>query len=292
MSTPTVLITDLDNTVWDWFHAWYASFSSMLERLEMISGVPASTLEPEIRAVHQRRGTSEYSHLLNELPSLLEVSGGLTPLVKYDEAIHVMNSARLANTKLYPEVQSTLQALKRQGVLIVAYTESIAYWTEWRIKHTGLDGVIDILYSAPDHDLPLGVNFEDLRTLDPDTYGLKSTDHRHVPKGAVKPNAAILLTILAECAQSSDDALYVGDSLMKDIAMAQEAGVRNAHAKYGESHQLAEYALLQRVSHWPERDVIKEQQLAVADDVVPQFVLKNGFGEILEIFEARDEAHT
>lgn len=284
MSTPTVLITDLDNTIWDWFHAWHTSFTSMLDRLEQISGVPASTLEPEIRAVHQRRGTSEYSYLLNELPSLQHAAGDTAPLVKYDEAIHEMNSARLANTQLYPGVASTLQILRNKGVLIVAYTESIAYWTEWRIKNTGLDGIIDILYSAPDHDLPLGVSFQDIRKMEPEAYGLKRTVHRHVPKGAIKPNAAILRSILADCARAPRDALYVGDSLMKDIVMAQRAGVRNAYAKYGESQHRAEYSLLQRVSHWHDSDILREPQIT-AEMVAPQFVLERGFGEILEVFE-------
>lgn len=288
MRATSIIITDLDNTLWDWFHAWYASFSAMLEHLERVSGVPVAVLEPEIRAVHQQRGTSEYSYLLNELPSLRAAAGDEEPLVKYDEAVHAMNSARRANTRLYARVKDTLLTLRDRGVLVVAYTESIAYWTEWRIKNTGLDGVIDILYSAPDHDLPLGVSFDDFRTLRPEHYGLKLTEHRHVAKGAVKPNAEILLSILSDCSKDAADAIYVGDSLMKDIAMAQEAGLRNAHAKYGESQRRAEYALLQRVSHWPDSDVSKEQRLTITGEVVPQFVLRNGFWELLEVLDVRE----
>src|SRR5882757_3611928 len=135
-SCPMVLITDLDNTLWDWFAAWHESFLAMLERLSELSGIPQEVLEAEMRTVHQLRSTSEYSNLLNELPSLVEKSGDLTPLEVFDDAIHVLNKNRKQATKLYLGVATALRQIRGRGVTIVAYTESVAYWTEWRIKHT------------------------------------------------------------------------------------------------------------------------------------------------------------
>lgn len=285
MSTKSLLITDLDNTLWDWFAAWHASFSALLTNLERLSGIPASQLEPEIRRIHQLRGTSEYSYLLNEIPSLLEASGDIDPLTRYDEAVHAQNSARIENTHLYPGVESTLLELRSRGFMVVAFTESVAYWTEWRIRHTGLDGLIDVLYSAPDHDLPTGVTFESLRRGQPDDYGLKSTEHRHIPKGEVKPSEIILRSILKDCDKTPEEAIYVGDSKMKDIAMAQSVDVTDVHAKYGEPQQRPEYALLQRVSHWPDRDVQREQHLTKSREVSPTHVLNDGFDGLLDLLD-------
>jgi phosphoglycolate phosphatase len=283
-SRPKVLITDLDNTLWDWFAAWHESFLSMLERLSELSGIPQEILEAEMQTVHQLRSTSEYSNLLNELPSLVEKSGDLTPLEVFDDAIHVLNKNRKQATKLYPGVATALRQIRGRGVTIVAYTESVAYWTEWRIKHTGLDGVIHILYSAPDHDLPSGITIEDLRRRPQDDYGLKITDHRHVPRGEVKPNAKILAAILDDLFCDPGDAVYVGDSLMKDIRMAQAADVLDVHAKYGEAQQRAEYELLRRVSHWPDEVVARERQLMLDAEVTPTIVLRHRFDEVLPIF--------
>ncbi|MDA2810664.1 hypothetical protein O4J56_08460 [Nocardiopsis sp. RSe5-2] len=47
-------------------------------------------------------------------------------------------------------MEEALGEVRRRGVPVVAYTESIAYWTEWRMRETGLDGMVDILYSSPD----------------------------------------------------------------------------------------------------------------------------------------------
>ena len=136
-TVPRVLITDLDNTLWDWFAAWHESFVGMLDRLSELSDVPRDVLETEIRAVHQLRGTSEYSNLLNELPSLSARDSDFTPLEIYDDAVHVLNHIRKKATSLYPLVKETLERLRNHGVTVVAYTESVAYWAEWRIKHTG-----------------------------------------------------------------------------------------------------------------------------------------------------------
>lgn len=285
----TLLVTDLDDTLWTWFAAWHASFSGMLSTLEELSGVPQDVLVADIKAVHQKRGTTEYSHLLNELPSLKELSGDVAPMERFDPAVHALNSARKKNTRLYPGVRETLLELKRRGVAIAAYTESLAYWTSWRVQHTGLDGVIDAIYSAPDHDLPVGVSVQDLRYWgDEERYRLRRTTHRHVPAGTLKPNTEILRRILADFDRTPEETVYVGDSLMKDIAMAQDAGVHDAHAKYGEPHRQPGYDLLRQVTHWTDEAVAREKALTVNRDIVPATVLDRDFAQLLPVFQMRE----
>jgi phosphoglycolate phosphatase len=206
------------------------------------------------------------------------------PMAVYDDAIHTLNSVRKRTTSLYPGVADTLRTLRRNGVAVVAYTESIAFWTEWRIKLTGLDGIIDVLYSSPDHDLPQGVTFEDLRTRPADEYGLKATIHKHAPAGALKPDPRVLKKILADYGIDPRQAVYVGDSLMKDVAMAQHTGTLDVYARYGAAHDRSEYELLRRVSHWREEDIDRERALAEASDIAPSYTLENGFAEILDLF--------
>jgi phosphoglycolate phosphatase len=280
----SLLITDLDNTLWDWFDAWYASFSAMLHRLSELSSIPQNLLEKEIQAVHQRRGTSEYSYLLNELPSLLKKHPNEKPSEVYDEAIHVLNRERLRHTKLYIGVKETLHELRRRKVPVVAYTESVAFWSEWRIRRTGLDGLIKVMYSSPDHDFPSGVSVQQLRTLPPSAYGLRETVHKHVPPRTLKPNAQILRSILADFSASPNEAVYVGDSLMKDVVMAQELEVHDVLAQYGISHDREGYELLRRVSHWTPEDIQREKDLSVQPTVSPTYTLADGFSQLLSMF--------
>ena len=282
-----LLITDLDNTLWDWFEAWYESFSALLDGLVALSGVDRAVLEEQIRTVHQLRGTTEYSNLIREIPALVAAAAPHDPFEVFDAALHAQNSMRKDTTCLYPGVSQSLRALKHAGVRIVAYTESGAYWTEWRIRHTGLDGVIDVLYSSPDHDLAAGIQMADLRTghYDESTYGLRATKHLHVPQGVLKPNGEILSSILGEERCDPADAVYVGDSLMKDIAMAQSVGVLDIHAQYGLAQSRASYDLLRRVTHWSDQDVAREKELARPHgSVVPTLVCHERLSEALPVF--------
>ncbi len=147
--TISVLITDLDNTLYDWVEVWYQSFRAMLDRVVEASGVPEEILLSEIKAVHQKHGTSEYAFLLEELPSLQAKHPVLDIPGIYSEAIHSYRRARKEHLKLFPRVEETLRTIKARGCTIVAYTESMAFYTnyspsgedrEWSIMVIPADG--------------------------------------------------------------------------------------------------------------------------------------------------------
>ena len=79
--------------------------------------------------------------------------------------------------------------------------------------------------------------------------------------------------------------MYVGDSLMKDVAMAQAVGAIDVLAEYGVSVNREGYELLRRVSHWTEADIERERQLAASPTVIPRYVLKQQFSELLDIVD-------
>jgi phosphoglycolate phosphatase-like HAD superfamily hydrolase len=282
----SLLVTDLDNTLWDWFEIWYGSFSALLEKVVSISRIPQAELEPEIRKLHQKRGTSEYSYLIGELAPLRTLHGENADLqVIYADAFEAAREARENVMRLYPGVLETLTAIHEQGTVIAGYTESLAFVTAARVKKLGLDGVIDVLYSPPDHDFPDGVSAADLRRQDDSSaYELQHTEHRHTPPGHLKPSPDVLKGIVKELANGNAVA-YVGDSLMKDIAMAQDVGVLDVYAEYGQVQNLPEYALLQRVSHWTEADVQREREIKERPHVEPSYSLVKSFAEILQFFE-------
>ena len=164
----------------------------MLNTLVTQSGVPASQLEAEIRTIHQRHGTSEYSYLIEDIPSLqaMHPTGDLRTI--YHDAIEAYGEARRTTLTLYPGVRHTLEEIKRAGSRIVAYTESLSYVTAQRIRKMDLDGLIDVLYSPADHDFPPGVSANDLRSFPEEKYAPKLTRMEHTLPGELKPNPARL----------------------------------------------------------------------------------------------------
>lgn len=279
----TVVITDLDNTLFDWFSQWHQSFRAMLDSLVSASGVAEDVLLAEIQKVHQRHGTSEYAFLIEEIESLQKKFPGEDLIAKFDDAIHAYRKARNKYLRLYPGVMTTLKSLRKRGCLIVGYTESMAFYSNFRTQRLGLDGVLDYLYSPPDHDLPKDLTHDQIRKFPPEHYKLNQTIHRYTPKDELKPNPQLLLDIIDDIGGRPDQTLYVGDNLRKDVQMAQVVGVHDIHAAYGTAHKREEYELLVSVTHWPQEDVQKEQHIE-ATKVQPSVTLEHGLWELLDKF--------
>jgi phosphoglycolate phosphatase len=276
------IITDLDNTLYDWFEFWYASFQAMLDVLVMESGVPQEAVEPEIRMIHQKYGTSEYSALIQELPCLRKKFPAEDLPKRFCAAIDAYRKARKETLRLYPTVGETLKVLKQRGVRVVGYTESRAYHAAYRVRRLGLDGVMDILYSPTDHALPPDISPTDLRTRPSADYEFKVTKHHHTPEGEVKPNPHLLKTIIADVGAVPERTAYVGDSPMKDVVMAQQAGVLDIFARYGVAVDRPGYDLLRRVSHWPQTAADEEK---VFQPPNPTLTLHTQFSEILDLLD-------
>jgi phosphoglycolate phosphatase-like HAD superfamily hydrolase len=282
----TVLVTDMDNTLFDWLEMWYAAFGAMLDRLVADSGVPREQLEDELFAIHQRHGTTEYAFAIQELPSLrARHPPGELP-ARYAAAIEAYRTMRRRTLALYPGVLDTLRAIRAAGTLVVAYTESRAYYADYRVRALDLDGALDYLYSLPDHALPEGRTASEIRRYPPEHYRLRQTIHRHTREGAWKPDASVLLGILGDVGAEPAEAIYVGDSLVKDVAMAQAASVVDVFARYGDVRGRPGYALLRRVTHWSPAMMARSEGLREAD-IRPTHVLTGGFAELMAQIDFR-----
>ncbi len=280
----SVVITDLDNTLFDWFEVWHSSFSAMLAVIVNKSGLSERTLLPEIKAIHQQHGTSEYAFLIENIPSLRAKHPNEDLTKVYAEAIEAFRGARRTTLRRFAGVKKTLERLKGQGVLVVGYTESMAFYTGYRIRKLELDGLLDYLYSPKDHDLPDGLAADQIRKYPTEQYEFKKTVHRLTPPNEFKPNPKLLLDIIEDVGADPKEVVYVGDNLYKDVRMAQEAGVVDVHANYGTAHTRDEYKLLVDVTHWTDKEVQFEQDLK-NHDVNATLSLNEGFYQILDWFD-------
>jgi FMN phosphatase YigB (HAD superfamily) len=203
------LITDADNTLFDWVDIWYRSFTAMLSKIEEITKIPQEELYYSISKIHQQHGTSEYSFLIEEIPVLRERYGSRAAH-ELAPAIDAFRSARRDALRLYPGVMPALRTLKANGIITVSYTESTSFYVNYRFRKLELDRVIDYLYSPPDHPIPYE-NISALRKYPNENYLLKQTVHRHTPRGEKKPNPDILLCILSDIGVRPEEAVYIGD---------------------------------------------------------------------------------
>lgn len=257
MANKKVLITDIDNTLFDWFTMWHRSFSAMMNATADISGISLDELLDAAKVIHQTYGTSEYAFLLEELPPLLERYGSRARICQeLRPAICAFRKARQEHMTPYPGVVDTLKKLKNSGHTVLAFSESKSYYSSYRIRELGLDGVVKTVYCPEDHALPADKT---------NTPLLGVTECYELPGEFKKPNPKILLGILKEVAHASNEVLYVGDSKSKDIRMAVDAGVDYLWFEFGAGHLLnrpEEYELLKRVSHWTKDEIEAERLLS------------------------------
>jgi len=136
--------------------------------------------------------------------------------------------------------------------------------------------------------VPRGMSVEQLRKYPAARYDLHHTEHHNTPAGELKPNKDILLSIIKHIGASPDDCVYVGDSLIKDVAMAKDAGVSDVWAKYGQSQSTAGYQLLRDVTHWTDADVEREKKIS-QNEVRPSRELPSSFSEIFELCQFGDK---
>jgi phosphoglycolate phosphatase len=144
------IITDLDDTLWDWLEMWYNSFYPYFNNIKTKFNIDNKSLEEDFKSLHQKYHTSEISFAYKELKTLNEKQKNLISFEGFDNEksiIHQYYSDKKNNLRLYEGVIETLNFLNQNGVLIIAFTESNAFFTKYRIKQLGLDGLIDSIYT-------------------------------------------------------------------------------------------------------------------------------------------------
>lgn len=274
-----LLIVDIDNTLFDWFDVWYTSFGAMLDAVLATTGIDRTVLLEEIRELHRRHATTEYTWLLHELPSI-----AMLPHVRRNEVIDAgrmaFSSAKRRTSRLYPHVLDTLARVKQSGSRIAGYTESQTFATSQRLHRFGLDGILDALYCRREHEAPRDLDLARLGNRPPDAYLPKTTRVYEMAAHRRKPDAQSLLDIVRDFGALPREVLYVGDNKVKDVYMAQQAGVHDAHAEYGQSLQRKGYDLLRAVSSWSDAEI--EAERSVAGDVLPTVVLRSDLSEIFQ----------
>jgi HAD superfamily hydrolase (TIGR01549 family) len=276
-----VVITDLDDTLYDWLTMWHAQFTAALDVVLRESKLNKDIITREWKRVHESHHTSEYAFPVEELPSLRNKYRSNRLRAIANDTFKAMQKARLESLRLFPKVLPTLQFLKERGCMIVAFTEAKSYYAGQRVRMLGLDGIIDYLYSS-EHDEMSAVARRRLNQPPYNFYELKKTIVRHTAKGLAKPNSKILQGILNDIGADPKETVYIGDKKDRDVTMAQAAGTIDVHASYGEAKDRPEYELLREVTHWTQEDVERERNTGTIE-ASPSYVIKS-FGDLCSLF--------
>lgn len=274
----SLLVTDLDNTLYDWVTFFARTFYSMVDVATKVLDVPEETLLDELREVHQRHYNTEHPYALLETRTVLAKYPGLSRARRaalLEEVFHKFNRCRDQLLILYPGVEETLRSVYSQGVAIVGHTEATVPNALFRLQKLGIDQFFDRVYApAPLVDDDLDAFFAGARV--PSTVEVT-----RLRQNERKPDPRVLFDICRGMGVEPKRTLYVGDSIARDIGMAKEAGARTAWAEYGNRYDPALWDRLVRITHWSAEDVERTQAAKERyGHTLPDVTLHESFAEI------------
>jgi phosphoglycolate phosphatase len=275
------LICDLDNTLYDWVGYFVPSLYQMVDQAILLLSCDREMLLDQLREVHQKYHNSEHPYAIletNLVQQWLKSGHDLTELEPIFRAFNLERKKRLVP---YEGVVPTMHRLRHQGIRLVAHSDSNVFGVIDRISRLQLQDFFDEIYCV-----------EGSGEKHP-TGGPYSSRYKDFPWSKIhllahedrKPNPALLSHILRASSIDIDRVAFIGDSIAKDIHMAQEAGIYSIWARYGTGFDPALYQQLVRISHWTRDDVQRENEARLAAaNTLPDFICAVGFHEVPEAF--------
>lgn len=276
--TIKLIITDLDNTLYDWVTFYSKSFDAMVSIICRETFLDKNSLLLEYRDIHRKYKNSEQPFATLDLPSIQRFfgtkdRGELSHKLKFafDEFSRVRNDT----LKLYPGVRETLIELKNKGVIIVGHTESFEYNSLYRLNKLGVLQFFKHIYTQKDVN-----NTHPFVSNDP-LYKVSETLVKHLGHHERKPNPELLKHICKVEGFDVSEAIYVGDSLAKDISMAKSVNIKACWAEYGRTFDNSAWDILLKITHWDENDAKREKEISETYKNIRPDVTLSEFSDIL-----------
>jgi phosphoglycolate phosphatase len=282
-----LLITDLDNTLYDWLGFYIPSYGAMIAEASRISGLDVHELNQSFRRVARRHGTTEYAFALQELDVLPEVRRGESPaeiVRKYDSAVHAFRSTRKRSLKLYPGVHRGLQQLRDAGIPVVAHSDAMMGYVSRRLRQLGVDLLIAALCAPEDRESADRALIAEARRI-PVEMAEAQTLHLPSPPDVRKPDPRSIEPVLAHFGVPPDRVAYVGDSLSRDVALARRAGFLDIWARYGQRQDDDLYRRLLEITYWTDEEVAHDAGHESSSNdraVSPSYVI-DAFEEVVPV---------
>lgn len=282
-----LLITDLDNTLYDWVTYFANSFSAMVKDLAVTLDIEEEMLLDEFKVVHQHYGNSEHPFAMFELPSVRRKfpdSSREELLYDLKSPLAAFRANREKHLRLYEGVHDTLKTLAGEGTVIVAHTEAVAIHAYYRLMRLDILKYFKHIYALEGFLEPHPNPSRAAELLPPP--GLIEI----IPRNERKPNPELLQDICRREGIRLSDACYVGDSLSRDVSMAKSAGVTAVWARYGTRYERSLWDILVRVTHWTDEDVAREAELSnLYSDIQPDYTIGE-FADLLEVLGLRERS--
>jgi FMN phosphatase YigB (HAD superfamily) len=244
-----VLITDLDNTLYNFVDYFAPAFRAMVHALSWRLRVDEVRLVEEFKEVYEKYGTVEYSFSVQELPS---VSGcdqeTITKAVK--SARIAFGQSRRVRLKLYPGVAQILTSFVAQGGVVCAVTNAPAYHAYVRLRYLGIEKLFRSIGAWEGTLVPTEGEAQEryarrLQHIDSSVQLSIRSSRRNT-----KPSTFMIQKIFEEFGGPNTKFFAVGDSIQRDLRPCAEFGMTTIWARYGKNTEDRNQQTLDGITPW------------------------------------------
>ena len=275
-----VVIADFDNTLYDWTGWFVQAFYLMAEKVARIIKKPFADVLIEYQEFNRKHTNVEPAYSTLALPCVIERYPDKTWTelkAIFEPAFKLFRGTRQEKLKLYPGVANTLKKIKARGITLVGCSDSTLESCQKRLTMLKIDKYFTRMYVRENSFICPIRSVPELPTV-----------VREVSNTMRKPSPKLLLKICSEMGVSTEEVLYVGDSLSRDIGMANLAGIKSVWAKYGSdlAHELQQK--LDVISFHSPADFKRLQRILGGNTPCPDYVVK-GFGGVITAITKENE---
>jgi phosphoglycolate phosphatase len=272
MQPAAAILTDLDNTLYNWIDFYAPAFRAMVHTLARETRTEESVLIAQFESVFARHGSTEYPYCIQEL----ELCRSL-PKERVDALLHcgrvAFGKTRRRRLSLYVGVRRTLEWAKANCIPVVAVSNAPWYLAWRRIWRLGLKGLISGIAAAEGFELDESVGrfLVKRRAFQP---AVRWT----VGRSDLKPNPTLYTLVLESLSLNPGRTWIVGDDLDKDIRPAVAVGAISVWAAYGRSCDARNLETVMSITHWQRR----KQDVRGGESVVPSYTI-GSFDELIDL---------
>jgi FMN phosphatase YigB (HAD superfamily) len=254
-----LLITDVDNTLFDFGLYAEAGLTALVPAASQLLGMSPLDVAEELKAAYRIYNSVETPWAFEHMASIRH-----QPESEQRRIARVLAGAYWAGAsrdmRPYEGVVETMSALWRSGTAIVAVSDA-PIWEAWRkLRQLGLfqyfAGIVAV-GSLKRRPSPAALKVEDVPEYRAPSrsplrfYRLLGDEDR-------KPSPEAYRRVLEEIPLPLSDVVVVGDSPLKDLVPARELGISAYWAEYGERNRHLEY-LLPRITPFEPPEAIESQ---------------------------------
>ncbi len=246
-----LLLTDLDNTIYNWIDYFAPSFRAMVHVLSRETGLSESVIIEDFKRVFSRHKSVEYAFSIQELCLCRDRSPAeVLELIRLAKG--AFSRVREKRLRAYPGVKEALSWARDEGIAIVGVTNAPIFQAQRRLYQLGLDSLFTGLAAWEGFGIPEEDPFAEPIKVRKETRGWKTNIEKiwRLASDGLKPNPEHYRIVIEDLGIRSSDTWVVGDSLQKDVRPALQIGAKGVWARYGQQFEQKNFRTILSVTHW------------------------------------------